>query len=133
MGDFSQAKALLNDFKGDAYVYGMDVLSQVGDITAPLGKRAALVRTGFAGSDDYVAAIKGSLEQAGVTVVGEIPGVRPNAPLEDLARVDRRPEGVGCGCDRRLWRWPAPLMPSNRRKCCARLAATLRITSAPGW
>ncbi len=87
MTDFSQAHALLKEFKGDSYLYGMDVLPQVGGLSAALGRRAALVRTGFSGSDDYVAVIRQSLESAGVTVAGEVRGVRPNAPLEDLARL----------------------------------------------
>lgn len=87
MTDFSQAAGLLHEFKGDRYCYGLDVLDQVGGITARHGRRAALVRGGFPGSDGYVEHIKESLRSAGVEVLGEVDGVRPNAPLEDLARL----------------------------------------------
>ena len=87
MTDFSQARNLLQEFKGAQYHFGLDVLPQAGAVAAKLGQKAALVRGGFKGSDAYVAQIKASLEAAGVTVLGEIKGVRPNAPLEDLARL----------------------------------------------
>jgi alcohol dehydrogenase class IV len=87
MSDFDKARALLNKFKGDKYLHGMEVLPQVGQITAQYGKKAALVRDMFPGADDYVQTIKDSLAKAGVEVLGEIDGAGPNAPLEDLARI----------------------------------------------
>ena len=30
MADFSKARAMLNEFKGDAYIHGLGVLPQVG-------------------------------------------------------------------------------------------------------
>jgi alcohol dehydrogenase len=87
MTDFEKARALLREFKGDKYLHGMGVLSQVGGVTAQLGKRAALVRDVFPGADAYVGTIKESLAAAGVELLGEIEGARPNAPREDLARI----------------------------------------------
>jgi alcohol dehydrogenase len=87
MAEFERARRLLREFKGDRYLYGMGVLRQVGGVTAKLGKRAALVRGGFPGSDGYVETITEGLEAAGVQVLGEIAGARPNAPREDLARI----------------------------------------------
>lgn len=87
MADFEKARALLREFKGDKYLHGMGVLSQVGEVTAKLGRRAALVRDVFPGADSHVAIIKESLGAAKVKVLGEIEGARPNAPREDLARI----------------------------------------------
>jgi alcohol dehydrogenase len=105
MADFDAARALLREFKGDKYLHGMGVLSQVGGVTAELrstrrvrsarrvGKRAALVRRTvlvrdvFPGADDFVKTIKESLAGAGVALLGEVEGARPNAPREDLARI----------------------------------------------
>jgi alcohol dehydrogenase class IV len=87
MASFEQAQALLREFKGDRYLHGIGVLSQVGDVTVKLGKRAALVRDVFPGADTYVGTIKDSLAAAGVGLLGEIEGARPNAPREDLARI----------------------------------------------
>ncbi|MBN1661018.1 MAG: hypothetical protein JXA93_21660 [Anaerolineae bacterium] len=83
MNDFKHAQALLHEFKGNNYLHGFDVLPDVGQVAAPSGATAALVRGTFPGSDDYVRTISQSLERAGVAVVAEIKGARPNAPRED--------------------------------------------------
>jgi alcohol dehydrogenase class IV len=87
MASFEKAQALLREFKGDKYLHGLGVLPQMGGMTAGLGGRAALVRDIFPGADAYVSTIKESLAGAGVELIGEIEGARPNAPLEDLARI----------------------------------------------
>jgi alcohol dehydrogenase len=87
MSNFEKARSLLHEFKGDAYLFGAGVLPRVGETVAKLGRRAALVRGTFPGSDDYVHTIRTSLEEAGVAVAGEIKGARPNAPREDLSRI----------------------------------------------
>jgi alcohol dehydrogenase len=94
MADFDKAQALLREFKGDKYLHGMGVLSRVGRATAGLGKRAALVRDVFPGADAYVSTIKDSLAAAGVELLGEIEGARPNAPREDLARIQQELIGL---------------------------------------
>ena len=87
MRSFDKARALLKEFKGDAYLFGNGVLKDVGPIAAQVGSKATLVHTDFPGSDDYIKTIKNSLAQAGITHLIEIQGARPNAPLEDLARI----------------------------------------------
>jgi len=87
MASFERARALLYEFKGERYLYGMGVLPRVGAAAAALGKRAVLVRDAFPGSDAFVQTIQESLAAAGLTLVGEIAGARPNAPREDLARI----------------------------------------------
>jgi alcohol dehydrogenase len=87
MADFDKARALLREFKGNKYIHGLDVLSQVGPATAELGKRAALVCDSFPGAEVFIGKIRGSLEEAGVEILGQIEGAAPNAPREDLARI----------------------------------------------
>jgi alcohol dehydrogenase len=95
MSDFEKARELLYEFKGDAYLFGAGVLSRVGEVVASLGqrpeplegKRPALVRGTFPGSDDFVQTIRDSLAAAGAALAGEIRGARPNAPREDLSRI----------------------------------------------
>jgi len=87
MPDFTPARALLREFKGDRYLFGAGVLSQAGEVAAKLGQRAALIRSTFSGSDAFVQIIRESLARAGVTLVGEVQGARPNAPREDLFRI----------------------------------------------
>lgn len=87
MDAFEQARHLLTELKGDAYLYGAGVLPQVGSVVAQLGKRAALVRSTFPGTDDFVHAIEHSLVGAGIELISTISGPRPNAPREDLLRI----------------------------------------------
>jgi alcohol dehydrogenase len=87
MTSFEQARRLLSEFKGDKYLYGLDVLAQVGRVTGSYGRRAALVRDTFPGSEAFVSTIKTSLAAAEVRLLGEIEGAKPNAPREDLARI----------------------------------------------
>ncbi|UCG59134.1 MAG: iron-containing alcohol dehydrogenase, partial [Phycisphaerales bacterium] len=87
MADFERARALLREFKGDSYLFGTDVLSQVGAVVSAVGKNAVLVRGTFSGSDDHVGAIRKSLAESGVDLVAEITGARPNSPREDVSRI----------------------------------------------
>ena len=87
MTDFEKARALLHEFKGDSYLFGPDVLPRVGEEVAAAGKKAALVRDTFSGSDDYVGVIRNSLAKSGIELVTEIRGARPNCPREDLFRI----------------------------------------------
>lgn len=86
MDDFSQARALLAEFKGQAYMHGMDVLDRIGALVAGLGRRAMLVADRFPGSEPFVVTIHSSLARAGIATE-VIPGAAPNAPREDLARI----------------------------------------------
>lgn len=87
MSDFGKARGLIREFKGDRYLYGAGVLSQVGGVAAALGKQAALVRDTFPGSDSFAHTIGSSLEDAGVALAGEVQGPGPNAPRDDLFRI----------------------------------------------
>ena len=87
MTDFEKARALLHEFKGDSYLFGPDVLPRVGEEVTAAGKKAALVRDTFSGSDDYVGVIRNSLAKSGIDLVTEIRGARPNCPREDLFRI----------------------------------------------
>ncbi len=87
MTEFDKPRALLEQFKGASYLAGPGVLGDVGRRVAAAGKRAALVRGSFAGSDDFVEVIKGSLSKSGVELIAEIRGARPNCPREDLFRI----------------------------------------------
>jgi alcohol dehydrogenase len=83
------ADKLLHEFKGNVYVYGCGVLDQAGRLAAELGNRAAFVRSTYPGSEALVQVVTASLEEAGLTVVGQVAGSQPNAPREDLARITK--------------------------------------------
>ena len=90
MAGFDNARKLLREFKGDAYVNGFGVLPRVGEMASGLGKRAVVVRDTFPGADGFVEVMKESLGRSGLEVLGVIEGARPNAPREDLARITRQ-------------------------------------------
>ena len=87
MTDFEKARTLLHEFRGSSYLFGGDVLPRVGEQAAAAGKKATLVRDTFEGSDDYVAVIRNSLAESGVSLAAEIRGAGPNCPREDLFRI----------------------------------------------
>ena len=87
MSDFSKARELLAEFKGDTYVHGLGVLPQVGQQASEMGKHAALICDMFPGADKWVTCIEESLKEAGVEVLGKVQGASPNAPREDLGRI----------------------------------------------
>ena len=87
MAKFDKAQELLQAFKGDTYLFGVGVLSQVGEVVASLGKRPALVRDTFPGSEAFVGTIRESIAGAGIELFGEVDGAGPNAPREDLFRI----------------------------------------------
>jgi len=87
MAEFDKARKLLQTFKGGAYLHGIGVLSQVGEVVASLGARPALVRDTFPGSDAFVGTIRDSIAGAGLDLLGEVDGAGPNAPREDLFRI----------------------------------------------
>jgi len=87
LSEFEKSRALLREFKGDSYLFGAGVLPETGRLAAEFGRKAALVRGTFAGSDDFVRVIRSSLSGSGVEVVAQIRGARPNCPREDLLRI----------------------------------------------
>lgn len=94
MTDFDKARVLLDEFKGDSYLYGPGVLGQVGEVVAAVGSKAALVHSTFAGSEEFIQTIRDSLSGAGVNLVGQIKGPRPNCPRKDLFRIVEELKGM---------------------------------------
>ncbi|MFO7899161.1 MAG: iron-containing alcohol dehydrogenase [Planctomycetota bacterium] len=96
-----RARAMLREFKGDRYVFGLDCLDNVGPLAAGLGDRAAVVVGGW-GKDwgePLHETIRRSLAEAGVEIAGElIRGSRPNAPREDVLRIRDEIGGRAADC-----------------------------------
>ncbi len=79
---------LLRDWKGDGYIYGLGVFERLGELTAKYGKRVMIVSTPTykALTDramELIAAAGGEVVPAAV-----VPGARPNAPREDVYRIE---------------------------------------------
>ena len=90
MNDFDLARSYLKNFKSDHYLFGTDILNNVGKIVSHAGKKAVLIYTVFPGVEKYLDIIRTSVSRAGAEIVMEIEGARPNAPREDLARITDR-------------------------------------------
>ncbi len=83
-----EAKELIVEFKGNDYAFGSGVLEQVGPMTAAIGQRALLVsRLSSAWLKPALDQVMASLKQNGVDVIGPVQGAAPNAPREDVYRL----------------------------------------------
>jgi alcohol dehydrogenase len=87
MNDFEKARLLLERFKGNSYLFGQNVLPQIGEKVRSLGQKAVLVANEFPGSSDYLSIIFHSLQNSDIEIIAEIPGAAPNAPREDVYRI----------------------------------------------
>lgn len=85
----NKAAEILRDFKGDSYLFGLDVLKDIGKIAASFGKKALVIsnNTYMKAVCDQVVA---SLKSAGVELAGGriVPDAAPNAPREDVYRIE---------------------------------------------
>jgi alcohol dehydrogenase len=84
-----RASAMLKEFKGNAYAFGSGVLDDApGKFAAELGKKAIFIgRIESEWFQSIQARILKSLEKSGVEVVDVVKSAAPNAPLEDVYRV----------------------------------------------
>lgn len=83
-----KAKDLLVSFKGDRYAFGIGVLDQVGPMTAQLGHRALLIgRINSPWFKPILDRVLATLEANDVEVVKIVRGAAPNAPREDVYRL----------------------------------------------
>ena len=85
----TRAYALLNDWKKGSYIFGLGVMNQLGDLVKKFGNRALVVGTGRRLKPVADKAAE-SLKAAGVEVIlgKSVPGARPNAPREDVYRLE---------------------------------------------
>ncbi len=84
----NDAKGLIIEFKGNDYAFGSGVLDGVGSMTAEIGQRALLVsRLSSAWLKPALDQVMASLKQNGVDVIGPVQGAAPNAPREDVYRL----------------------------------------------
>jgi alcohol dehydrogenase len=85
-----KAAGLLKAWKGDAYLFGLHILDQLGRACKKFGKSCLLVSSTqprmAALNDRIIALLKGE----GISVSGGVtaPGARPNAPREDVYRLE---------------------------------------------
>jgi alcohol dehydrogenase len=86
----NQAKALMKEFKGENYTFGLHCLDAVGQYASGYGKTALVI----ANSGDFlkpvVNQVTASLAKHGVKIAGEriVPDAGPNCPREDVYRIE---------------------------------------------
>ncbi len=84
----SQAQAMIAAFKGPRYVYGSGAINQIGPLTARIGRRALLVsRLSSEWLKPALNKTLSSLNKSGIEILGPIQGAAPNAPREDVYRI----------------------------------------------
>lgn len=82
-----RAQQLLNEFKGEKYIFGLDRLDQLGGLAAPFGRKPLLITSLADWNRTDFRRIIGSLEKSSLDILGPVPSVRPNAPREDVERL----------------------------------------------
>lgn len=84
-----KAYQLLKEWKGDNYIVGLGVLDQIGELVAKYGRRVLLVSMNTYLKSLTDAAME-SIRSAGGTVILNqvVPGAKPNAPREDVYRLE---------------------------------------------
>ena len=87
MTEFSKARGLLREFKGDNYAFGAGALTRLGEMASQLGANAVLIKGVHPGIENLVDPAKECLQSAGVMVLEELTGAAPNAPREDVFRL----------------------------------------------
>ncbi|MGQ9694402.1 MAG: iron-containing alcohol dehydrogenase [Thermodesulfobacteriota bacterium] len=82
------AQQMLKEWKKDAYIFGFDVLNNLGNLASQFGKKCLLVVAdlGLAWVENIQKKVEGNLKEKGVEVE-TILGAQPNAPREDTYRI----------------------------------------------
>ncbi len=82
-----KARALIDEFKGKNYIYGIDCLHKVGRLSAPMGKKVLLVTSLQKRDPKSYKSIFESLVESGLEITGPFPSAQPNSPKEDVSRI----------------------------------------------
>jgi len=98
MSEREEARKLLEEWKKEAYIFGLGVLEKVGEVARRFGDKSLLVGSSSKWAQKHLKKIMNSLEKKGVSY-NVIRGARPNCPREDLYRIalqisNHRPDSV---------------------------------------
>ena len=87
MSEFSEARRILKEWKGNSYIFGQGVLENIGSLTRTFGKSTLIVVTEKSPwIQKPLKTITESLEKNSVSYKIVL-GARPNCPREDLYRI----------------------------------------------
>ncbi|HMF33723.1 MAG TPA: iron-containing alcohol dehydrogenase [Candidatus Lokiarchaeia archaeon] len=83
-----KARELLQEFKGNNYVFGIHVLDQIAPLIENLGsKRAAIVVGSSPASQQCLEAFQSAASNTGAEIIAVVDGAGSNAPREDVMRI----------------------------------------------
>ena len=83
----AKAKELITEFKSRDYIYGIGCLEEIGEMTAPLGRKILLISNLLQRSPETFQRIYDSLKRADLETEGPFPSARPNSPKEDVEKI----------------------------------------------
>ncbi len=83
----AKAKSLLEEFKGDNYIFGPDCLDRLSELISPFGKKTLLMTNLGKWNQPDLKRILDLLKNDNLEVFGPISGAGPNAPREDVFRL----------------------------------------------
>jgi len=82
-----KARDLIDEFKGDDYIFGTNCLDKIGELASPLGRKILFITNLHKRSPDEYRKIFESLTRSELKIIGPIPSARPNSPKEDVLRL----------------------------------------------
>jgi alcohol dehydrogenase len=82
-----KARTLVDEFKGESYIYGIDCLDRIGALSAPLGTKVLLISNLQRRDPDSYKNIFESLVDSGLEIAGPFASAQPNSPKEDVSRI----------------------------------------------
>ncbi|MGD2245467.1 MAG: iron-containing alcohol dehydrogenase [Candidatus Aminicenantes bacterium] len=88
MTDLKQkARELIDEFKGNNYIYGLGCLERIGELIHSLGKKVLLVTNLQSRSSEIFRTVLDSLQSSGLDIEGPSSSARPNSPKEDVDNI----------------------------------------------
>lgn len=82
----NEARKILSEWKGDSYLFGLDLLEDIGKVTKKIGNKTLLVGTSSRWAEKPMDKIINSLEDESI-IFNKIMGAKPNCPREDVYRI----------------------------------------------
>jgi len=82
-----KAKRLLNEFKGDKYIFGIDCLDRISKLVASFGQSCLLITNLGKWDEAELEHIIACLKKENIKIIGPVDSAKPNAPREDVSRL----------------------------------------------
>jgi alcohol dehydrogenase len=84
-----KAYELIDNFKGNSYIHGLNILQKIGNLASEYGQKAMLVAN-QSHQKNEIEKIVEYLKENNIQLAGNriVPGSRPNTPREDVYRIE---------------------------------------------